>query len=142
MVGKKLTTFCALSSDIFNWEVQSNGSRESVNNSKDELNVFASFMFWGRISSFSFKANFEFPKQRFCCYLTKKWLHALPAILKFLGTHTLNICGGVSFEYSYEWVEWTAQIAYTERYYRCFSGNFPKLTKQQFFQISRKKLIK
>ena len=40
----------------------------------------------------------------FSCYLTKMRLHALPWILKFLGTLTLNICCGVSFQYSYKWV--------------------------------------
>ena len=35
--------------------------------------------------------------RNFSCYLTKMRLYALPAILKFLGTRTLSICGGVSF---------------------------------------------
>ena len=30
---------------------------------------------------------------------------ALPAILKILGTNKGNTCGGVSFQYSYRWVD-------------------------------------
>ena len=46
---------------MFNWKVQSN-SWESVINSKYELKSFAILMFWGKISLFSFKANFELPQ--------------------------------------------------------------------------------
>ena len=35
---------------------------------------------------------------------------ALTAILEILGAYKGNTCGGVSFRYSYRWVDWTAQI--------------------------------
>ena len=35
----------------------------------------------------------------------------LQAILKIIRKITRNICGGISFQYSYRWVDWTAQIA-------------------------------
>ena len=35
---------------------------------------------------------------------------ALTAISKILGAYKGNTCGGVSFRYSYRWVDWTAQI--------------------------------
>ena len=54
---------------------------------------------------------------------------------------TLNICGGVSFDYTYESVEWTAQMAYKEHYYRRFAGDFAKLQKQHFFQRSPEKCM-
>ena len=70
-------------------------------------------------------------------------LHALPAILKFLGTLTLNICGGVRFQYNYKWVDWTARIAYKELYQRQFSKEvFPNIPKQQFFQTSPENCMK
>ena len=36
--------------------------------------------------------------------------HALTAISKILGAYKGNTCRGVSFLYSYRWVDWTAQI--------------------------------
>ena len=48
-------------------------------------------------------------------------LHALPAILEFLVTLVLNISSGVSFQYSYKGVDWTARIVYKELYKRHFS---------------------
>ena len=63
MAGKFVATFCTLPSKIFNWGVQLNSSREYVSNSEYELKVFAILMFCGKISPFSFKANFEWPKQ-------------------------------------------------------------------------------
>ena len=35
---------------------------------------------------------------------------ALTAISKILGAYKGNTCDGVSFCYSYSWVDWTAQI--------------------------------
>ena len=35
---------------------------------------------------------------------------ALTTISKILGAYTGNTCGGVTFHYSYKWVDWTAQI--------------------------------
>ena len=34
----------------------------------------------------------------------------LTAISKILGAYKGNTCGGLSFRYSYRWVDWTAQI--------------------------------
>ena len=36
--------------------------------------------------------------------------NAFPAIKKILGRNKGNTCGGVSFRYSYRWVDWTAQL--------------------------------
>ena len=35
--------------------------------------------------------------------------HALPVILKILQTNKGNTCGGLSFSYSYRWVDWTVR---------------------------------
>ena len=35
---------------------------------------------------------------------------ALPSILKILGTNKGNTFDGVSFQYSYRWLDWTARI--------------------------------
>ena len=35
--------------------------------------------------------------------------HALPVILKILQTNKGNTCGGLSFWYSYRWVDWTVR---------------------------------
>ena len=35
---------------------------------------------------------------------------ALTVISKIQGAYKRNTCGGVSFGYSYRWVDWTAQI--------------------------------
>ena len=61
----------------------------------------------------------------------KMRLQTLPVILKFLGTLTLNIYGGVSFLYSYKWVDWTARIGkrnstkdvFLETFFQTFQNN-------------------
>ena len=53
---------------------------------------------------------------------------ALTAISKILGAYKGNTCGGISLRCSHRWVDWIAQIFYKERYQRCFSNNFPKLS--------------
>ena len=68
---------------------------------------------------------------------------ALPAILKILGTLTRNICGGVSFQYSYVIGDrLDSSNCLKEPYQRCFSGNLLKLSKQEFFQMSPEKCMK
>ena len=41
---------------------------------------------------------------------------AVTAIFTILGTNKGNICGGVSFRYSYRWGDWTARISSKVRY--------------------------
>ena len=41
---------------------------------------------------------------------------ALTAISKILGAYKGNTCGGVSFRYSYRWVDWTASVFQNECY--------------------------
>ena len=41
---------------------------------------------------------------------------ALLAILKVLGTNKGNTCGGISFWYSFRWVDWTTQVFEKERH--------------------------
>ena len=43
-------------------------------------------------------------------------MDAVTAISKILGACKGNTCGGVSFRYSYRWVDWTPQSFYKEGY--------------------------
>ena len=92
---------------------------------------FLTAVFW-KISTFSFKSNVELPKQCFFCYLTEKWLHALPEIVKFLRTLAIKICGGVSFQYSYKWVDWNAGILIRNATRDVFLGLFQNFSNSSF----------
>ena len=46
-----------------------------------------------------------------CTFKSDSKKDVLPLILKIIVTLTGNICGGVSFQNSYLWVDWTVRIA-------------------------------
>ena len=56
----------------------------------------------------------------------------LPAILKTLGILTGKICSGVSLQYSYRWVDWTAQ---TSRLHACIFREKRGAFAKNFFEI-------
>ena len=64
--------------------------------------------------------------------LNEKWLHALPEIVKFLRTLTIKICGGVSFQYSYKWVDWNAGILIRNATRDVFLGLFQNFSNSSF----------
>ena len=67
---------------------------------------------------------------------------ALPAILKILGTNKGKTCAGVTFRYSYRWVDWSARIFKRNANKDVFLIIFQNFHNSSFPAFSRKHIFR